>query len=216
MINLMILDDHPLVRHGIRVVVSSENKINIVGEAASQAEALDVMKRVKPGIMLVDLNLGGDNGLEFIRHVRTLDYDCKYILLTSSASSEELRMAQSMGIDGICLKEALPEDLLYAIDVVSRGRKYYDPACMDSLMEPKPSKEKHGLDELTPKELEVLMSLGKGRSNKEVASELHITEFTVKKHVSQILSKLGLTDRTQAALYALSQGLVRFELSHIS
>ncbi|NMO94263.1 response regulator transcription factor [Paenibacillus lemnae] len=212
--HLMILDDHPLVRHGIRMVVSTENNIHIVGEAANPSEALELMSSANPGLVLVDLNLGGDNGLEFIRHARKNKFQCKYIVLTSSATSEQLRMAQELGVEGICLKEALPEDLLYAIDVVSRGRKYYDPVCMEALMETTtPSYSKPALDELTPKEFEVLLSLGKGRSNKEIASEFHITEFTVKKHVSQILSKLSLTDRTQAALFALSHGLVEFELS---
>lgn len=117
-----------------------------------------------------------------------------------------------MQIEGVCLKEAFPEDLLYGIEVVARGRKYYDPVLMGSIMDHKSAREKQELSELTPKELEVLMSLGKGRSNKEIANALYITEFTVKKHVSQVLAKLELADRTQAALYALSKGLVQFEM----
>jgi DNA-binding NarL/FixJ family response regulator len=212
MVNMIILDDHPLVRQGIRTVISSENKINIVGEASNAKEALKLMAQTQPDLALVDLNLGEDNGLDFIQYARSLGYNCKYLILTSSATSSELRLAQSIGVEGICLKEALPEDLLYAVDVVARGRKYYDPAFMDSLMDVAPTTGELAFAELTPKELEVLISLGKGRSNKEIAGELFITEFTVKKHVSQILSKLSLADRTQAALYALSKGLVQFEL----
>jgi two-component system, NarL family, nitrate/nitrite response regulator NarL len=130
--------------------------------------------------------------------------------LTSSATSSEIRLAQSLGVEGVCLKEAMPEDLLYAVEVVARGRKFYDPVFMENLMAH--SAEEIAFAELTPKELEVLIALGKGRPNKEIASDLFITEFTVKKHVSQILSKLNLSDRTQAALYALSKGLVQFDL----
>ncbi|MGO4546812.1 response regulator [Paenibacillus sp. 2TAB23] len=213
MINMIILDDHPLVRQGIRMIVSMENKINIVGEASNAKEALVIMGQTHPDLVLVDLNLGNDNGLDFIQHARSMGHHCKYLILTSSATSNELRLAQSLGVEGMCLKEALPEDLLYAVDVVARGRKYYDPVFMDSLMDTAPTTGELAFAELTPKELEVLISLGKGRSNKEVASDLYITEFTVKKHVSQILAKLSLADRTQAALYALSKGLVQFELA---
>ncbi|GGD91206.1 response regulator [Paenibacillus nasutitermitis] len=212
MVKMIILDDHPLVRQGIRMIVSSENKINIVGEASNAKEALKLIVQTLPDLVLVDLNLGEDKGLDFIQDARRLGHDCKYLILTSSATKSELQLAQSMGVEGICLKEALPEDLLYAVDVVARGRKYYDPVFMDSLMYTAPTTQELAFAELTPKELEVLIALGKGRSNKEIASNLFITEFTVKKHVSQILSKLGLADRTQAALYALSKGLVQFEL----
>ncbi|MBC8080961.1 MAG: response regulator transcription factor [Gorillibacterium sp.] len=212
MVKIIILDDHPLVRQGIRMIVSSEDKITIVGEASNAKEALGLIAQTQPDLVLVDLNLGEDNGLDFIQYARSLGHDCKYLILTSSATSSELRLAQSLGVEGICLKEALPEDLLYAVDVVARGRKYYDPVFMDSLMDTKPTTGEIAFADLTPKELEVLIALGKGRSNKEVASDLYITEFTVKKHVSHILSKLSLADRTQAALYALSRGLVTFEI----
>lgn len=211
MVEMIILDDHPLVRQGIRMIVSSDHSLTIVGEASSASEAFELMARTKPDLVLVDLNLGEDNGLDFIRHARSLGHDCKYLILTSSTTSSELRLAKSLDVEGICLKEARPEDLMYAIDVVARGRKYYDPAFMDALMDSEPTTGELAFAELTPKEIEVLITLGKGRSNKEIASELYITEFTVKKHVSQILSKLNLADRTQAALYALSKGLVQFE-----
>ncbi|QHW32297.1 response regulator transcription factor [Paenibacillus rhizovicinus] len=210
MTTIIILDDHPLVRQGIRMVVGTGSKMDIVGEASNAKEALEMMELMRPDVVLVDLNLGKDNGLDFIQRARTLGHRCKFLILTSSATSSELRLAKSLDVEGICLKEATPEDLLYAVEVVARGRKFYDPVFMDNMMGP--TAEETAFAELTPKELEVFISLGKGRSNKEIASELYITEFTVKKHVSQILSKLNLSDRTQAALYALSKGLVQFEL----
>ncbi|CAI6058744.1 response regulator [Cohnella sp. JJ-181] len=216
MLKLMILDDHPLVRQGIRGIVSSDGKIDVVGEASTVQDALAVLARTQPDLAMVDLNLGGVSGLDFIRQAGELGHACKYLILTSSATRGELQTAQSLGVDGICLKEALPEDLLYAVDVVSRGRKYYDPLFMDSLMDSGPSAEDRAFADLTPKEREVLIALGRGCSNKDIARELYITEFTVKKHVSQILCKLNLVDRTQAALYALTKGLVRFELASAS
>ncbi|MBA2942866.1 response regulator transcription factor [Paenibacillus sp. CGMCC 1.16610] len=210
--NMIILDDHPLVRKGICTIVSSGQFMNIVGEAANTTEALRLLDQTNPDLVLVDLNLGNENGIDFIQEARRAGHACKYIILTSSITQSELQLAQSMQIEGVCLKEAFPEDLLYGIEVVARGRKYYDPVLMGSIMEHKSGREKQELSELTPKELEVLMSLGKGRSNKEIANALYITEFTVKKHVSQVLAKLELADRTQAALYALSKGLVQFEM----
>lgn len=210
--NMIILDDHPLVRKGICTIVSSGQFMNIVGEAANTKEALQLLDQTNPDLVLVDLNLGTENGIDFIQEARRAGHACKYIILTSSITQSELHLAQSMQIEGVCLKEAFPEDLLYGIEVVARGRKYYDPVLMGSIMDHKSAREKQELSELTPKELEVLMSLGKGRSNKEIANALYITEFTVKKHVSQVLAKLELADRTQAALYALSKGLVQFEM----
>ncbi|NQX63914.1 response regulator transcription factor [Paenibacillus qinlingensis] len=209
---MIILDDHPLVRQGIRTIVSSSPLIHVLGEAASTREALLLLEQFSPDIILVDLNLGCDNGLDAIQEFRRAGHTCKFMILTSSITRSELQLAQSQQIEGICLKEAFPEDLLYAIEVVSRGRKYYDPDLMGSLLEDASADQNNILSELTPKELEVLLALGKGYSNKEIATALFITEFTVKKHVSQVLAKLNLSDRTQAALYALSKGLVQFEL----
>lgn len=211
---IMILDDHPLVRQGIRMVLSMEEQFDIAGEASNAEDALVLMDKVRPDIAMVDLNLGKDKGLDFIQRARERGHASKFLILTSSATGSELKLAQSLGVEGMCLKEALPEDLLYAVEVVARGRKYYDPVFMETLLADNAAaavSHSDGLGELTPKELEVLILLGKGRPNKEIASELYITEFTVKKHVSQILSKLNLSDRTQAALFAMSRGLVRYE-----
>lgn len=213
---MMILDDHPLVRQGIGMIVSASGKIEITGEASASGEALRLLQQTSTDIVLVDLNLRHENGLDFIQQARMTSSgaNCKYMILTSSATQEEMHRMKALQVDGICLKEALPEDLIYAIETVVRGRKYIDPELMDSLMEaPAATEGKQELADLTPKEYEVLTALGRGLSNKDIASELYITEFTVKKHVSQILSKLSLADRTQAALYALANGLVQYELA---
>ncbi|MGG1515879.1 response regulator transcription factor [Paenibacillus oryzisoli] len=209
---MIILDDHPLVRQGIRMIVSASPLVQVVGEAGSTLEALALLQQLEPDLALIDVNLGSENGLQLIRKARQTGAACKFMLLTSSITRSELQEAKALQVEGICLKEAFPEDLIYAVEVVARGRKYYDANLMNTFMEEPASSTKAPLDDLTPKELEVLCALGKGRSNKEIAGDLYITEFTVKKHVSQILAKLEFADRTQAALYALSKGLVEFEL----
>lgn len=212
MLRMILLDDHPLVRQGIRMIVSASPLVEVVGEAGSILEALTLLQEVQPDLVLVDVNLGSENGLQLIRKARQIGSACKFMLLTSSITRSELQEARALQVEGICLKEAFPEDLIYAVEVVARGRKYYDASLMNAFMEEAASAEKSPIDNLTPKEFEVLCALGKGRSNKEIAGDLYITEFTVKKHVSQILAKLELADRTQAALYALSKGLVEFGL----
>lgn len=119
--------------------------------------------------------------------------------------------AKEIRVDGYVLKEALPEELIHALKIISKGRKYYDPGVLELIIKSNDPFEDDGhLEQLTPKEKEVLMELGKGRSNKEISQVLYITEYTVKKHVSQILAKLDLTDRTQAALYANVKGLATY------
>jgi two-component system nitrate/nitrite response regulator NarL len=120
---------------------------------------------------------------------------------------EDFLKAEEVGVDGYVLKEALPEELLYAIKIVSQGRKYYDPTLLELKMK---ETANDPINELTPREQDVLMALGEGLPNREIAKRLFITEYTVKKHVSQILSKLELADRTQAALFASSRGLAGF------
>jgi len=128
-------------------------------------------------------------------------------VLTSSVNEYDFKKADDAGAYGYVLKEALPEELLYAISLVNKGRKYYDPGIIGKMMSP--SSQDDWLDELTPREKDVLLALGQGMCNKEIAKKLYITEYTVKKHVSQILAKLDMTDRTQAALYAQAKGLVK-------
>jgi two-component system nitrate/nitrite response regulator NarL len=203
---LILVDDHPLVRKGLASVLNLENDFDIVGEASNVQGALDLLSKVKPDLALVDLRLGDEYGLDILKKSCNT-YPCKFIILTSSANEEDFRRSEEAGASGYVLKDALPEELLYAVRLVSRGRKYYDPGIMNLLM--KGSQQDIYVEELTPREKDVLIALGEGLSNKDIAKKLFITEYTVKKHVSQILAKLNLTDRTQAALYAHTKGLIR-------
>lgn len=204
---VLLVDDHPLVRKGLASVLSLENDIELVGEAGNTTEAMEIIDNEKPDLALVDLRLGKEDGLDIIEENCKRQVDCRFIVLTSSAHEEDFRKAEEVGAQGYVLKEALPEELLYAVRLVSRGRKYYDPGIMDAMM--KATHEEGFVEELTHREREVLIALGQGLNNKDIAKKLFVTEYTVKKHVSQILAKLELTDRTQAALYAHTNGLVK-------
>jgi two-component system nitrate/nitrite response regulator NarL len=137
--------------------------------------------------------------LDIVEDCLKNNISCKFIVLTSSADEYDFRKAEEVGAYGYVLKEALPEELLYAVRLVNRGRKYYDPGIISEMM--KESSNTDNTEDLTPREQEVLLALGEGLCNKDIGKKLFISDYTVKKHVSQILAKLGLTDRTQAALY---------------
>jgi len=201
--NIVIVDDHPLVRQGLTAVLSAEENMNLIGEAANADEALEIITRTKPDIALVDLRLMDVSGLDIVKVCMEKVPACKYIILTSSVDQEDFRRARELGVDGYVLKEAFPEELIAAIRLVNRGRKYYDPSMVDLVMNK--DEDDSLIEQLTPRELEVLRALGEGLNNKDIAKKLFITEYTVKKHVSQILAKLDLTGRTQAALYAVDK-----------
>ncbi|WP_340021536.1 response regulator transcription factor [Paenibacillus sp. FSL K6-1096] len=208
---IVIVDDHPLVRRGLASVIAMQSNLQFAGEATNGREALQVIEEIQPDLVLIDLKLADESGLDVIKEARRCGFTCKFILLTSSASREDFLKAEEVLVDGYVLKEALPEELLFAIQLVYKGRKYYDPGLMEDKMRMSGSSP---TDELTPKEKEVLIELGQGACNREIASRLFISEFTVKKHVSQILAKLQVADRTQAALYANAVGLTKYEMSY--
>jgi two-component system nitrate/nitrite response regulator NarL len=214
MMKVVIVDDHPLVRKGLTSILSLDGSMEVLGEATNSREALELFKTTKPDLVLVDLRLGNESGLELITDAKRLGITCKFVVLTSSSEENDFKKAKEIGVEGYILKEALPEELLHALTVIRKGRKYYDTAVLDLLMNSNhPLVEDGHIEQLTPKEKEILIELGKGHSNKEISKTLYITEFTVKKHVSQVFAKLGLADRTQAALYANAKGLVTYVVS---
>lgn len=211
---VVIIDDHPLIRKGLRSLFSLDKLMEVLGEATNRREALELLRAVKPDIAIVDLRLGEDSGLDLIMEASRLGITCKFVVLTSSTNEEDFNQAKAIGVAGYLLKEALPEELLHALQMINKGRKYYDPTVLDLIMNAKSPFEEDGhIEHLTPKEKEILIELGKGHSNKEISKTLYITEFTVKKHVSQVFAKLGLADRTQAALYANAKGLVKYVIN---
>lgn len=201
--NILLIDDHPLVRKGLISVLSLENDIDSIREASNIKDAYELITYENPDIILIDLKLGKECGLEVIEMCNLDICNSKFIVLTSSTDEGDFKKAKELCVHGYVLKEALPEELIYAIRLVYKGRKYYDPKIMDEIMNE--YNEDNLLDELTVRELEVLTALSEGLNNKDIADKLFISIFTVKKHISQILNKLNLTDRTQAALFAQSK-----------
>lgn len=191
---LMIIDDHTLVRKGVISMLLNKNNISSIEEAANIQDSIVILEKEKPDIALVDFKLGEDCGLEIVEKGRKVSSTTKFVILTSFIPREDFMAAENVGVDGYILKNAYIEDILYAINVVIRGKKYYDPDIMkykDNI------DSEHIFNQLTVREKDVLNELGKGLSNEEIAGRLYISENTVKKHVSSILSKLNFTHRTQ-------------------
>ena len=195
---ILIVDDHPLVRKGISSALSFEENIEKILEACNIEEAMKVIQAEAPTLAIVDLYLGGQDGLEIVSNSKKIGAKIKFVILTSSIKKNDFMRAQEAGVDGYVLKEAFAEDILYALHVVLRGKQYVDPEVMQ--YQAVTSMGNNSLDDLTPRESDVLIELGKGLSNYEIAKKLFISENTVKKHVSNVLSKLQLSHRTQAAL----------------
>lgn len=195
---ILVVDDHPLVRKGVSSTLGFGDGIEVVLEASNIDEAMELLISQKPNLAIVDLNLGKEDGLEIIKRAKNNRMSTKFIILTSSIKKEDYQRSEELGVDGYILKEAFAEDILYAINVVLRGKKFIDSEVIRYQTEN--SMQDEYLKDLTPRESDVLVELGKGLSNFEIAKELFISENTVKKHVSNILSKLELEHRTQAAL----------------
>ncbi|WP_077328424.1 LuxR C-terminal-related transcriptional regulator [Virgibacillus siamensis] len=211
---VVIVDDFPLIRIGLASALGLDDTFDIAGEAGSYEQAVELFAEVNPEIVLVGAQLADESRFDLITELMNQGTTCKFIILTSSTCELDFRRARELGVDGYLLKEAYPEELLHAIKVVSKGRKYYDPSVMDFVINAADHFAGEEYQEkLTPKEMEILIELGKGYSNRQISKSMFITEYTVKKHVSQILAKLALTDRTQAALYANAKGFVQYVIS---
>lgn len=196
---ILVVDDHPMVRKGLIATLKFDEKIDEILEASSKDEGIMYILTYKPDIAFIDLKLGKENGLDIIEKVKASNVSTKYIILTSSMEREDFNRAQALDVGGYLLKEAFIEDILYALHVVFRGKKHIDPEIMRCF------ENKNEYDDiylLTERERDVLKELKNGLSNQEIADKLYISEHTVKKHVSHILMKLGLSHRTQAALAA--------------
>lgn len=209
---IVIVDDHPLVRKGLKTILETEKTMEFTGEAGSVKEGINIILKEKPDIALIDLRLGSESGLKIAEEIKDKKVLCKFIVLTTSSDYGDFKKAENLGVEGYVLKDAFPDEIIYSIKIVYSGRKYYDANLMISAI--KSTKDEINKNEwaqsLTRREKEVLSELGNGLSNHEIAKKLYISEYTVKKHMSQILYKLGLSDRTQAALYANAHGLVNY------
>jgi DNA-binding NarL/FixJ family response regulator len=201
MIRVLIADDHAVVRQGLRTFLDLQDDIEVVAEAADGAEALAAAEQHKPDVALIDLVMPNVDGIEAIRGLRERAPDARAIVLSSFIDDEKLFPAVRAGAAGYLLKDVQPQELVEAIRTVHGGGALLHPKVASRLL------EEMATDPLTPREREVLALIGRGMANKVIARELSLSEKTVKAHVSNILAKLGVSDRTQAALYAVRAGL---------
>ena len=201
MIRVLIADDHAVVRQGLRTFLDLQDDIEVVAEAGDGAEALAAAEQHKPDVALIDLVMPNVDGIEAIRGLRERAPDARAIVLSSFIDDEKLFPAVRAGAAGYLLKDVQPQELVEAIRTVHGGGALLHPKVASRLL------EEMATDPLTPREREVLALIGRGMANKVIARELSLSEKTVKAHVSNILAKLGVSDRTQAALYAVRAGL---------
>lgn len=209
-IRVLIADDHPIVRQGLEIVINSQPDMCLVGQAADGNQALILFKELQPDVIIMDLKMPIMNGLVAIEQIKQSDPETPILVLTSFTDDEMVISAIQLGVNGVILKDAPPEQLLTALRDVFHGEKYVDPSVARKLMANIHQSAAQGrLDHLlTNREIEVLKCLAQGLSNRDIALKLSISTRTVTTHVRNILDKLGVENRTQAALYAVEHGIV--------
>ncbi|MEV5705460.1 response regulator transcription factor [Actinoallomurus sp. NPDC052274] len=205
MIRVLIADDHPVVRQGLRTFLGVQDDIEVVGEAADGAEAVSRAEALHPDVVLLDLKMPGVDGPTALRELRARGIESRVLVLTSVGEREHVLPAVRAGASGYLYKDVDPQALVQAIRAVHDGHMLFAPEATEAMLAPAPVDP--GAGALTEREREVLVQIARGRSNREIARALVVSEKTVKTHVSNILLKLGLQDRTQAALYAVRHGL---------
>jgi DNA-binding NarL/FixJ family response regulator len=201
-IRILIVDDHPVVRAGLASMLGTQPGISVVGSASSGEEALDLVSRAEPEIILLDLRMPGMNGIETIRALKARGSNARIIILTSFETDEDVYRAVEAGAHGYLLKNTSEACMLEAIRAVHTNQRYFPPAIAAKLV------ERIARVTLTARENEALELLAKGLTNKQIGLALHISEHTARNHVNSILEKLGVSDRTEAVITALQQGLV--------
>ncbi|MEA2572790.1 MAG: two-component system, NarL family, response regulator LiaR [Chloroflexia bacterium] len=208
-IAVVLVDDHAIVRQGLRTYLELQPDIEVVGEASDGREAIGVVRDALPDIVLMDLVMPNSDGVEATRAITSMAPSTRVIVLTSFSEDEKVFASIKAGAQGYLMKDVLPQDLVKAIRTVYRGEAQLDPEIARKLMHefthPQPQTPRH---DLTERELEVLRLIAHGKTNKDISEDLVLSEKTVKTHVSNILQKLHLSDRTQAAVYALRQKIV--------
>jgi DNA-binding NarL/FixJ family response regulator len=217
MIRVLIVDDHAVVRRGLLAFLATEPDLDVVGDAADGADALAQIARLdaegrRPDIVLMDLQMEPLDGIETTRRIRARHAGVDVVALTSFAEEERVRAALEAGAAGYVLKDADADEVVAAIRSVHAGAVQLDPAVARRLLASSgPPAREDAVGGLTARELDVLRQLGDGMANKEIAANLGLSERTVRTHVSSILGKLGLSSRTQAALWAAREGVVELE-----
>lgn len=197
---IMLLDDHPIARQGLENILKMHRPDANFIQAGSVQEALGLLTKYEVNIAFVDLYLSKESGFGFVEKVRELGLNLKIILLTSSSKKSDFMKARELEVDAYLLKDAFVEEILYGLTVVENGGTFFSQAMMENAN--KVSEEEKLLETLTEREREILRLIGKGKTNASIGGELMISEGTVKKHISNILSKLNIKNRVNAVIFA--------------
>ncbi len=206
MIRIIIVDDHAVVRQGLRFLLEQQPDISVVGECGDGEQAVVLAGTLLPDVMLLDLLMPKMDGMTAVREIKRITPTTQIIILTSYYEDDQIFSVIKAGALSYLLKDSSPQELIAAVRAAARGESTLHPMVAAKVL--REMQQQSPLDELTPRERDVLILIAHGRSNHEIAVELSISEQTVKTHVSNILSKLHLVDRTQAAIYALQKRLV--------
>lgn len=207
-IKVMIADDHKLVREGIRQLLELDGDIQVIAEANDGKECMEILKTEKPDVLLLDINMPNMNGLEVLQDLKMQGVEQKVLILTIHNEIEYLWRAMEIGVDGYVLKDANSDILKKAIVTICQGEKYIQASLVPYLKTKLDKKKQKQPDNLTRREMEVLKLVARGLFNKEIADLLSISEKTVKNHVSSIFKKINVSDRTQAAVYAIKKNYI--------
>jgi NarL family two-component system response regulator LiaR len=208
-IRLLVVDDQTVVREGLAAILANYPEIEVIGQAADGNQALEIVKQAKPNVVLLDMVMPGLDGLATIPKIREIAPGARILVVTGFAESDRVYQAIKAGALGYILKDATREQLVQAIRDVAQGRASLQPSIAVKLIQEinHPSESNYTADPLTRRELETIRLIARGLSNQEIAAELFVNERTIAKYVSSILDKLHLANRTQAALYALREGI---------
>lgn len=207
----MLADDHVLMREGIRQLLEFDGSIEVIGEANDGIECLKKLPEINPQVLLLDINMPKKNGIEVLKEIREKDIDVKVLVLTVHDEIEYLLEAIDIGVDGYIMKDSESTELKKAIDTIINGETYIQPKLIPALNSKLITRDedKSKIDSLTSRELEVLIQVANGMFNKEIALSLDISERTVKNHISNIFKKINVNDRTQAAVFAIKNDLIK-------
>jgi DNA-binding NarL/FixJ family response regulator len=214
-VRVLLVDDDDLMRAGLKAVLSSDGRVEVVGEAANGREAIERVRALEPDVVLMDVRMPDLDGIAATKEIVAVSPDAKVVILTTFEDDDYIFGALSAGASGFLLKRTGPEELLAAIQTVAAGDSLLSPSVTRTVIDrmarqpPPDVGSSRLLDQLTPREREVLELLARGRSNSEIAGELVIEESTVKTHVKRILMKLRLRDRIQAVIFAYESGVTR-------